>query len=165
MWRAGETPHCVFEALEGGSPLAHSRSGKGAPLSQIQQGADDRERLPAQLLLADAAACACLPRTFGVAATVVDRHHEHKRRRAAGANRSHEIEAEAPLERKVDDDEIGAGGLERIERFAPSCGLSADGEIGFVVDQGGEPSPQQGIGVDDDDAPLGPPAPFRALGD
>ena len=57
-----------------------------------------------------------------------------------------------------------AGGVERVGRFLRSCGLSADSEIGFVVDQGDEPTPQQGIHIDNKDAPLPRRPPSRALG-
>jgi len=64
------------------------------------------------------------------------------------ANVPHQIEAEPDLERKVGDDERGAGGGDRVERLLRGRGFGADGEIGLVVDQCGEPAPKQGIGVD-----------------
>ena len=58
----------------------------------------------------------------------------------------------------------GRDGGDRIERLPRGRGFGADRKVGLAADKGREPAPKQGIGVDDEDAPLLRRSPSRVIG-
>ena len=54
-----------------------------------------------------------------------------------------EVQAGAFLECKINDDQVGCKGGDRVQSLPAGGGLGTNGEIGFVLDQRDQPPPQE----------------------
>jgi hypothetical protein len=120
-----------------------------------EHGADGDQHGVVEFLLGDVTAGSGLEGAFSVDGGIEDGYDQHRQIAMSRADFPHEVEAGAWLEGKVHNDEVGAGGGDRVQSLLWGADFGTNREIGLVIDQRAQPAPHQGMRVDDEDPSLG----------